>query len=263
MTNGPEKKLYLVSLGCARNQVDSEIMLGQLAEAGWRMTQDPEEADAIVVNTCSFIESAAEESIDTILALARFKETGACRCPGGGRVPARAIPGGDYGDPAGSGTPFWAPGPLPISFSAVEAYAPTRCLLPDPDTLVPQGSRAPRVLGAGHTAYVKIAEGCSRRCTYCIIPRLRGQQKSRQPAHVIAEAESLAADGVQELVLVAQDTTDYGRDLASPEKSGDASKPTGRGGSWGLDPFSLRSPDQYQRSDNRRRGDPSQHLCVF
>ncbi|MBI9084614.1 MAG: 30S ribosomal protein S12 methylthiotransferase RimO [Desulfobacterales bacterium] len=216
--NRPLKNLYLVSLGCARNQVDSEIMLGQLAAAGWRVTPDPEAADAIVVNTCSFIESAAEESIDTILALARLKETGACRC----LVVAGCLPE-RYREQIVETLPevdvFLGTGAFADVVSAVEACAGTvRCLLPDPDALVPQGSDTLRVLGAGHMAYLKIAEGCSRHCTYCIIPRLRGRQKSRPPEHVIAEAESLAAAGVQELVLVAQESTGYGWDLTPPTR---------------------------------------------
>ena len=214
MTQNQSRKIHLVSLGCARNQVDSEIMLGALAREGWQVTPEPAHAHAIVVNTCSFIESAAEQSIDTILALARFKETGPCQC----LVVAGCLPE-RYREEIVASLPevdvFLGTGAFADIVSAVEARTgPQRCLLPDPDRLAPQGGAAPRMVAPGPTAYLKIAEGCSRHCTYCIIPQLRGKQKSRMPGDILAEAGSLAASGVRELVLVAQDTTGYGQDLS-------------------------------------------------
>jgi ribosomal protein S12 methylthiotransferase len=204
--------LYIESLGCARNQVDSESMAGQLMRAGWSVTRDPARAAVIVVNTCSFVESAINESIDTILELAKFKQSGQCRrLVVAGCLPER------FRDAIAEALPevdrFLGTG----AFDAiVEAVAGDRggakCLLPDPDR-IPIGTVTLRQRTLAHTAYLKIAEGCSRHCTYCIIPRLRGRQKSRPMDRIVAEARDLIAGGVKELNLVAQDTTQYGRDL--------------------------------------------------
>ncbi|MFZ0611084.1 MAG: 30S ribosomal protein S12 methylthiotransferase RimO [Desulfobacterales bacterium] len=208
--------VYLVSLGCARNQIDSEIMLGRLKAAGALFTDAPDDAEVIVVNTCSFIESAADESIDTILGLAAFKDTGPCRrLIVTGCLPeryrreiVRAIPEVDV---------FLGTGAFDRIVAAAEGKLDAdRCLLPDPDTLSPSGIGVARERGHRGMAYVKIAEGCDRRCTYCIIPRLRGRQKSRFVADVVAEARQLLATGARELVLVSQETTAYGRDLHPP-----------------------------------------------
>ncbi len=208
------KTLFLVSLGCARNQVDSELMTGQLADAGWTVVSDPEDAIAIVINTCSFIESAADESIDTILEMAVYKKEGACRkLIVAGCLPER------YREQIRAELPevdaFLGTGAYAEILRVIEdPVAKGTCLLPDPDLITPQGPDSPRQL-ANDTgvAYLKIAEGCSRHCTYCIIPKLRGKQKSRLPGDIVAEAGLLAARGVKEVVLVAQDTTFYGRDI--------------------------------------------------
>ncbi len=176
------------------------------------MVKDPAYADAIVVNTCSFIEAAADESIETILQLAHYKQSGACRrLIVTGCLPQRyreeivdAIPEVDL---------FLGTGAFDRIAEAVSgALGRSRCMLPDPDTLPVAGAQAPRVRDFSPMAYVKIAEGCSRHCTYCIIPSLRGRQKSRQPADIVAEAQQLLKAGVKELVLVSQDTTAYGQD---------------------------------------------------
>jgi ribosomal protein S12 methylthiotransferase len=204
--------LYIESLGCARNQVDSENMAGELRQAGWSLTRDPAEAVVIVVNTCSFVESAVNESIDTILELARYKRTGRCnRLVVAGCLPQRfreaivdALPEVDQ---------FIGTGAFSRIVDAVTGkFRGGTCLLPDPDRIVP-GKTAARERVTSHTAYLKIAEGCSRQCTYCIIPRLRGRQKSRPLSTILAEAEELIAGGARELNLVAQDTTHYGHDL--------------------------------------------------
>lgn len=207
-------KIHLVSLGCARNQVDSEGMLGRLAQSGWRITEAPDDADVIVVNTCSFIESAAAESIDTILALARYKTEGACRA----LIVAGCLPE-RYGEAIGRELPevdlFLGTGAFNrIVEAASGVLAKERCILPDPDTAPLPDPDAPRVQTLLHSAYLKIAEGCSRTCTYCIIPRLRGRQKSRPAEEIVAEARGLVAAGTRELILVAQDSTAYGRDRA-------------------------------------------------
>ncbi|MCU0562065.1 MAG: radical SAM protein, partial [Desulfobacterales bacterium] len=213
-------KLHLVSLGCAKNQVDSEVMLGRLQQAGWRITDNPEEAHTIVVNTCSFIESAAEESVETIVELAEFKKSGSCRrLVVTGCLPERyrekiirALPEVDVFLGTGAfDQVVQAAGDSPISHAAV---------LPDPERACLDASAGPRLLSAAHMAYLKIAEGCSKHCTYCIIPKLRGTHKSRPPEDVASEARELVAAGVKELVLVAQDTTSYGMDLTPPASLG-------------------------------------------
>ncbi len=214
------KNVYIESLGCARNQVDSEIMAARLAEAGWHLADAPEAAEVIVVNTCSFIESAADESIDTILALAEYKTKGNCRrLIVAGCLPeryrgesARALPEVDL---------FLGTGAYDQVVTAVRGgLAQGTCLLPDPDTIDIQ-SPVLRKPFAAHAAYLKIAEGCSRHCTFCVIPKLRGRQKSRSMAAIVAEARALMEDGVREITLVAQETTAYGSDLdASADLAG-------------------------------------------
>jgi len=209
-------KLHLVSLGCAKNLVDSEIMLGRLKTAGWTITEAPEKADTIIVNTCSFIESAINESIDTILELAKFKSIGACRhLVVSGCLPERfrdeivqTLPEVDL---------FLGTGAFDKIETALEnADEHRKCLLTDPSLITLPRHDAPRLRTSLHTAYVKISEGCSRRCTYCIIPKLRGRQRSRLFEDIILEARSLIASGANELILIAQDTTSYGKDLSPP-----------------------------------------------
>lgn len=205
-------QIFLKSLGCARNQVDSDGMLARLHHAGHRISNNPATADVIVVNTCSFIEAAADESIDTILALSEFKRRGRCkRLIVVGCLPERyreesvkALPEVDQ---------FLGTGAFDQITEAVQdAIGRTPCLLPDPD-LIDVDREIARIPTDACSAYVKIAEGCDRKCTYCIIPTLRGRQKSRAPAAIIREAETLIAGGIRELVLVAQETTAYGNDL--------------------------------------------------
>jgi len=205
--------IHLINLGCARNQVDSEIMTGRLRQAGHRITDDPENAEAIIINTCCFIEDAANESIDTILAAAAYKETGRCqRLIVAGCLPERyredvqqALPEADF---------FLGTGAYDRIVAAVDGTPedPLKCLLPHPDTLAPQTIDTPRALPQGPMAYLKISEGCDRHCTFCIIPRLRGRQKSRPMADILQEARTMAAAGIKELVLVGQETTRYGHD---------------------------------------------------
>ena len=206
-------KIHLVSLGCARNLVDSETMTGRLLQAGHVMTEAPASAEVIIINTCSFIEPAINESIDTILELAKFKTTGACRR----LIVTGCLPERFREEIAGElpevdmfiGTGAFA--------RIVEAVAGEKgshaCILPDPDAINLAEDGEKRIRKPSHMAYLKIAEGCDRHCTYCIIPQLRGRQKSRLKTHIVSEAASLIASGVKELVLVAQDTTAYGKDL--------------------------------------------------
>ena len=206
-------KIHLVSLGCARNLVDSEVMTGKLREAGCVPVPDPEDADVIIVNTCSFIEAAANESIDTILSLAALKKTSACsRLIVTGCLPER------YREDIVSALPevdvFLGTGAYDRILEAVQDSPKlSACVLPDPDGITVENADAARELTPGPSAYLKIAEGCDRHCTYCIIPRLRGRQKSRSVADIASEAGKLAASGIRELTLVSQDTTAYGQDL--------------------------------------------------
>jgi len=205
-------KLNFVSLGCARNLVDSEIMLGRLREKGWAITDDPADAEVIIVNTCSFIEPAVNESIDTIFELAGYKQNGSCkRLIVTGCLPQR------FGQEIVKTLPevdvFLGTGAFDKIIEAAGGSLDSDCLLPNPDLLLLQGENTQRAKSCSYMAYLKIAEGCSRHCTYCIIPKLRGKQKSRLPADIIAEAKHLNLSGIKELILIAQDTTSYGKDL--------------------------------------------------
>ena len=207
-------QIHLINLGCARNQVDSEVMTGRLAQAGHVMVEDPGQAEAIIINTCCFIEEAAEESIDTILQAAAYKKEGRCRrLIVAGCLPER------YRDPIREALPevdfFLGTGAYDRVIEAIEARpiaSATTCLLPDPDALAPQTAATPRTLAGGPMAYLKITEGCDRHCTFCIIPKLRGRQKSRPLTDILQEARTLVRAGIKELVLVGQETTRYGHD---------------------------------------------------
>ena len=191
-------------------------MLGLLMRAGWSITQDASEADIIIINTCSFIETAADESIDTILELAKQKHHGACRrLIVTGCLPERfreeivqALPEADI---------FLGTGAFDRIVSAAEGSPNLAgCLLPDPNLCLLDTHNTPRVRTSAHTAYLKIAEGCNRHCSYCVIPKLRGRQKSRPVENIVAEARSLIGSGIKELNLIAQDSTFYGKDLKPP-----------------------------------------------
>jgi ribosomal protein S12 methylthiotransferase len=199
------------TLGCPKNRVDSEIMLGTLAEAGYRLVQDPEKADVVVVNTCGFIESAKAESVDAIVELAELKRSGRCRklvvtgclVQRHAEELARELPEVDH---------FLGTGAYADVAKIVSDAQAKRLVVPDPDFV--HSAATPRVNSLpSHTAYLKISEGCDNACAFCIIPKLRGPQRSRPVADVVAEAEALARQGTVELSLVAQDLTAYGTDL--------------------------------------------------
>jgi len=206
--------VHLISLGCPRNLVDSEIMLGRLLEAGYTLTSDESDADCVVVNTCSFIRPAVDESIDTILEMARWKQqAGGRRLIVAGCLPQR------YGADLAKALPevdvFLGTGAFDrIVQGAQGSLKGIRILLPRPDEAAVCDVEAPRFpTTSAHTAYLKVAEGCSGRCTYCIIPKLRGPHRSRPMGAVLSEARRLVEAGVRELILVAQNTTAYGEDL--------------------------------------------------
>ena len=202
---------YLVSLGCAKNRVDSEVMLGIAKQAGYRLVDDARAAEVIVVSTCGFVGDAKRESIDAVLEMAVHKQDGACaRLIVAGclsqRHPAelaRALPEVDH---------FLGTSDVLALERVLRGNAP-RVLVGRPGGWL-LSSSDPRVVTTGKaSAYVKIAEGCSRTCSFCVIPRLRGPQRSRPREDVVREVERLAAGGAFEINLVSQDTIAYGRDL--------------------------------------------------
>lgn len=207
------RKVSLASLGCSKNLIDSEQMLGLLTEAGYEIVENEEDADILIVNTCTFIESAKMESIECILELAQYKKAGACDL-------------------------------LIVTGCMAQRYQEqVQREIPEVDAVVGTNSydrivevlkeleheKAPKLFCAetpllcedvprlrttpSYTAYLKIAEGCDNHCTYCVIPSIRGRYRSRKKEDILAEAEKLAAEGVKELVVIAQDTTRYGMDL--------------------------------------------------
>src|SRR5215510_8922340 len=232
------KTVGFVSLGCPKNLVDSEVMMGMLAEAGAQLTARAEDADVIVVNTCSFIESAQQESVNTILEMARHKHEGKKLVVAGCLVERfrdeirKNIPEVD----AVVGTGELENIPAAAVDARPESNSPFRILTSraegDARELAGRFSRegwdgaiadlpnylydetTPRILATPrHTAYIKIAEGCDHPCSFCIIPQLRGKFRSRRFESVIAEAERLSRSGVREITLIGQDTTCYGEDL--------------------------------------------------
>lgn len=206
-------KILFVSLGCDKNLVDSEVMLGTLAQKGHVFTDDETEAEVIVINTCCFINDAKEESINTILEMAERKKTG--------QVKALIV--------AGCLAQRYQQ-EIRDEIEEVDAVIGTAAINVIADTLEeilngkrenhlapldirPVGNQKRIVTTGGHYAYLKIAEGCDKHCTYCIIPKIRGEYRSIPMEELVAEAEQLAEAGAKELILVAQETTLYGKDL--------------------------------------------------
>src|SRR5689334_5442233 len=226
-------KIGMISLGCPKNLVDSEVMLGLAQQSGHQLTRDAADADVLVVNTCAFIDKAKQESIDAILEMAELKKTGSCKrlvvtgCMaeryrdelreqipeidavlGTGEVPeiVNAI---GIGDP-GSGVRT-----IPLLRSNGEPVAPSHPRTAAPSHLPTYiyDADTPRLLATPrHYAYVKIAEGCDYKCAFCIIPTLRGHYRSRPSDSIVREARALASRGVKELLLISQDTSFYGND---------------------------------------------------
>ena len=212
-----KKKVGMLSLGCPKNLVDSEVMMGMLARQGYELTTDSAAADVLVVNTCGFIDSARRESVDTILEMAQLKQTGNLK---------RLIVAGCLVERYRE--------ELKQEIPEIDACIGVNQLEEILDVAEPNGRRSlpvysegraapelylydettPRIRAtAPYTAYVKIAEGCDHTCAFCIIPRLRGVFRSRSPESILREVEMLAAQGVKEIVLISQDTVNYGVDL--------------------------------------------------
>lgn len=205
------KKAGVISLGCAKNRVDSEVLIGMLCDLGYEMVQDPRQAEVIFVNTCGFIEPAKEESIEAIFEMAEYKKTGnlkklfvtGCLAQRYARELSEEMPEVD-------------------GFMGVADYSRLPEMLRDAQEgqrpiYMRDGDRffkANRVLTTpGYTAYVKISDGCDNRCSYCAIPLIRGKYRSRPFADIVEECKSLARRGVTEITLIAQDTSRYGNDF--------------------------------------------------
>ncbi len=210
----------IVSLGCAKNQVDAEIMAGELTAAGYVMTPDPAEAEIIIINTCGFIDDAKQEAIDTILEMAQYKEDGCCK----GIVVTGCLAQRYFTDIQESlpeADAVVGIGGYKDILTAVEAVVKGNTYFDNTENYELDYLNGSRILFSPKgSAYLKIAEGCDNRCNYCAIPSIRGPFRSRSIEDIKEEAVKLAAEGVKELVLVAQDTTRYGKDIyGSPKLS--------------------------------------------
>ncbi len=215
------KKVGFISLGCPKNLVDSEVMMGHLKQSGYEITPDADEADTLVVNTCGFIDAAKQESIEAILEAARLKSEGRCR-----RLVVAGCLVERYRDELRAEIPevdaFIGTNQVAEITNVCQERTNTRAL-----PILPIGNQSatylydestPRILATpGYSAYIKIAEGCDRPCGFCFIPQMRGHFRSRRFGSVVSEAEQLARKGVKEIILVAQDSSRYGEDLGQKD----------------------------------------------
>jgi ribosomal protein S12 methylthiotransferase len=216
VSDAPRTTIGFVNLGCTKNQVDAEVMLGALAAKGFALTTEPQEAEVVIINTCGFIEEAKQESIDTIIEYGELKKSGACKVLIASGCLAQRYQGELLKE-------------LP-ELDGVVGTGEIGRIADITQTLLKPGRRKQRVwmapppylydeltprlrIGKQHSAYVKIAEGCNRNCAFCAIPLMRGKQRSRPVASIVEEARRLAADGVKEINLISQDTINYGVDL--------------------------------------------------
>ncbi|HMI82942.1 MAG TPA: 30S ribosomal protein S12 methylthiotransferase RimO [Polyangiaceae bacterium] len=209
--------IHLVSLGCVKNRVDSEVMLGVAEEAGLVAVARPEDAEIIVINTCGFIGEAKKESIETIFEMAALKESGACK-----RLIVAGCLSQRHPDELAAEMPevdhFLGSSDM-LGLRAVLSGKADRMLVGDPANWLIQSSDPRRLTTGKASAYVKIAEGCNRSCSFCVIPQLRGKQRSRSADDIVREVEGLAAGGVFEINLISQDTVAYGRDIGAEERT--------------------------------------------
>lgn len=206
-------KILFISLGCDKNLVDSEEMLGLLNSRGYTFTDDETEADVIIINTCCFINDAKEESVQTILEMAEYKKTGKCKALIVTGCMAQRYKQEILDEVSEVDQVLGTTAYEKIVEAVDEALAGTRGVEEKPLSYLPQTDAKRMVTTGGHYAYLKIAEGCNKCCTYCIIPKLRGRYRSVPMERLIEQAKELAAQGVKELILVAQETTVYGVDL--------------------------------------------------
>jgi ribosomal protein S12 methylthiotransferase len=215
------KKVGFISLGCPKNLVDSEVMMGQLKATGYQITADASEADTVVVNTCGFIDAAKKESIEAILEAAKLKFDGkATRLVVAGCLVER------YRDELKASLPevdaFIGTSQINDILAVCDPQTDTRSLpvisLGNQSATYLYDESTPRVLATpSHYAFIKIAEGCDRPCAFCFIPQMRGHFRSRRFGSIVAEAQQLAEEGVKELILVAQDSSRYGEDLGKQD----------------------------------------------
>ena len=207
-------KVLLISLGCDKNLVDSEVMLGLLNKAGHQLTNDETEADVVVVNTCAFISDAKEESINTIIEMGELKKTGKLK-----KLIVAGCLSQRYKDEIMKELPE-----IDVIIGATNYDKIVEAIGTDEEAIVDDINYTPRPIAErivttnASMAYFKIAEGCNKLCTYCIIPHIRGRYRSMPMDSLIASAEKLASDGIKEIVLVAQETTLYGVDLYGEKK---------------------------------------------
>lgn len=208
-------KAGFISLGCSKNLIDTEVMLGILQDNGYELTNEPSEADVLIVNTCAFIQSAKEESITTVLSMAEYKAEPVGRCRAlimagclGQRYKQELLEELPEVD-AIVGTGAWHR----IMEAVEEALKGNRVVIDGENNTI-YDAACPRIpTTPPHTAYIKIAEGCNNRCAFCAIPLIRGKYRSREIQDIVTEAQRLVSKGVKEIVLIAQDTTNYGHDI--------------------------------------------------
>lgn len=215
-TDPTDKTIYFVSLGCPKNRVDSEVMLGVARREGYTIVDEPDTADTIVVNTCGFIGEAKKESIDTIFEMAELKRHGALK-----KLVVSGCLSQRYPDALANEMPevdhFLGSSDM-LKLADVLRGDAERVLVGNPADWVVR-AKDPRVLTQSRaSAYLKLAEGCNRTCAFCTIPEFRGKQRSRPAADIVREARALAKQGVVELNLISQDTVAYGRDLPQDER---------------------------------------------
>ncbi len=219
MKNNIPSRLHIISLGCSKNQIDSEVMCGQAFSSGMTIVDHPDQADVIIVNTCAFIQPAKEEALEVILSLAEEKKkrgrdlklvVAGCLAQRYGKELLAEIPEVDL---------FIGTGEVGNIVSHLKKSKRT-VVITKPDFLMT--SRHERILSSNAaSAYLKISDGCSNCCAYCAIPSIRGSARSRTPADILREAQKLADRGVKEIILIGQDTTAYGRDLKNRPKLAD------------------------------------------
>jgi ribosomal protein S12 methylthiotransferase len=210
------KSLYLLTLGCSKNRVDSEVMLGALARRGYALVREPEKAEVIVVNTCSFIGPAKEESIRAVLEMAEHKQSGACQTLVVAGCMAQRY-AGELAAELPEVDHFVGTGAYAQVADLLAAAAAPKAVIPDPEYI--HEAKTPRVNSMPrYTSFLKVSEGCDNQCAFCIIPKIRGPQRSRPVEDLVAEVRRLAREGCVEFNLIAQDLTAYGQDLPGRPK---------------------------------------------